>query len=98
MAATFQIQKHLQRPTPINSIEVHGANNTRKGFLDPVFEPLVRDSQNVDTTLGDVLLRLQEATGKLERFGKTHAHLFSFTRGATVWHICSGSACNEFSS
>ncbi|KAH8899835.1 hypothetical protein GQ53DRAFT_740860 [Thozetella sp. PMI_491] len=69
MAANLQIQEHLQRPTTINSIEVHGAKNTRHGFLDPVFQPLVDDSKNADTTLGDVLLRLQEVTGKLDRFG-----------------------------
>ncbi len=94
MAATFQLQEHLQRPTTINSIEVHGANNTRKGFLDPVFEPLVRDSQNVDTTLGDVLLRLQEATGKLERFGQAHAYPFLYIQRATVCHM-QRLACNE---
>ncbi len=69
MAATFQIQEHLRRPTTINSIEVHGAKNTRKGFLDPVFQPLVDEAQNANTTLGDVLQRLQEASGKLDRFG-----------------------------
>ena len=60
----------MQRPATINSIEIHGAKNTRKNFLDPIFQPLVQDSRNAGTTLGDVLAGLQEATTKLERFGK----------------------------
>lgn len=59
----------MQRPATINSIEIHGAKNTRKNFLDPLFQPLVQDSRNAGTTLGDVLAGLQEATTKLERFG-----------------------------
>lgn len=64
-----QLSDHMQRPATINSIEIHGAKNTRKNFLDPIFQPLVHDSRNVGTTLGDVLAGLQEATTKLERFG-----------------------------
>lgn len=59
---------HLQRPATINSIEVYGARNTRKGFLDPVFAPLVDNNRNAGTTLGEVLAGVQEATSKLDRF------------------------------
>lgn len=59
---------HLQRPATINSIEVHGARNTRKGFLDPIFAPLVGNSRNAGTTLGEILAGVQEATSKLDRF------------------------------
>lgn len=62
------LSDHLQRPATINSIEVHGARNTRKGFLDPIFAPLVGDSRNTGTTLGEVLAGVQAATSKLERF------------------------------
>lgn len=64
-----QLQDHLQRPATINSIQVHGAKNTRKGFLDPLFAPLVDNSRNAGTTLGEVLAGIQEVTDKLERFG-----------------------------
>jgi len=59
----------MQRPATVHSIEIHGAKNTRRGFLDPIFQPLVRDNRNAGTTLGDVLARLEEAVSKLERFG-----------------------------
>ncbi|POS71461.1 sorting assembly machinery 50 kDa subunit [Diaporthe helianthi] len=66
------LSDHLQRPATINSIEVHGAKNTRKGFLDPVFAPLVGSSRNAGTTLGEVLAGVQEATSKLDRFEIFH--------------------------
>jgi len=65
----LQLFEHLQRPATINSLEVHGAKNTRKAFLDPIFRPLVEDSRNAGTTLGNVLEGLREATEKLQRFG-----------------------------
>lgn len=68
-----QISDHFQRPATINSIEVHGAKNTRRGFLDPLFSGLVDNSRNAGTTLGDVLEGLQAATNKLNRFGMPHS-------------------------
>ncbi|KAL1881474.1 hypothetical protein VTK73DRAFT_3536 [Phialemonium thermophilum] len=62
------ISEQLHRPASISSIEVHGAKNTRRSFLDPLFRPLVESSRNVGTTLGDVLEGLQTATSKLNRF------------------------------
>jgi outer membrane protein insertion porin family len=64
-----QLSEHLLRPATVNSIEVHGAKNTRKAFLDPIFKPLVEESHNAGTTLGNVLEGLREATAKLQRFG-----------------------------
>lgn len=61
--------EQMRRPATINSIEVHGAKNTRKSFLDPIFKPMVDDSRNAGTTLGHVLEQLQQATARLERFG-----------------------------
>ncbi|KAB5542849.1 sorting assembly machinery 50 kDa subunit [Coniochaeta sp. 2T2.1] len=70
--ATALLFEHLQRPATINSLEVHGAKNTRRTFLDPVFQPLVEDSRNAGTTLGSVLQGLKEATDKLQRFDIFH--------------------------
>ncbi|PSR84083.1 sorting assembly machinery 50 kDa subunit [Coniella lustricola] len=66
------LNDHLQRPATIHSIEVHGAKNTRKGFLDPLFAPLVDPARNADTTLGEVLAGIQEVTDKLARFEIFH--------------------------
>jgi len=59
-------------------LEIHGAKNTRKAFLDPVFKPLVEESRNAGTTLGSVLQGLKEATSKLERFGGQAISLIVF--------------------
>jgi len=61
--------EQMLRPATVNSLEIHGAKNTRKSFLDPIFKPLLDESSNGPTTMGDILARLQTATGKLERFG-----------------------------
>ncbi|TPX17306.1 uncharacterized protein E0L32_012220 [Thyridium curvatum] len=60
--------EQMSLPATINSIEVHGAKHTRKGFLDPIFQPLVEDSCNAGTTMRQVLEGIQDATAKLERF------------------------------
>ncbi|KAK3942614.1 surface antigen-domain-containing protein [Diplogelasinospora grovesii] len=62
------LSEQMRTPATINSIEVHGAKNTRRSLLDHVFKPVVEESANAGTTLGDVLERLQKATSKLERF------------------------------
>ncbi|ERT00633.1 SAM complex subunit SAM50 [Sporothrix schenckii 1099-18] len=63
------LAEHMLQPATLHTFEIHGARNTRKSFLDPIFQPLVDDSRNVGTTLGDVFADVQEAVGKLERFG-----------------------------
>ncbi|KAK1782366.1 surface antigen-domain-containing protein [Copromyces sp. CBS 386.78] len=62
-------EDHLLAPAAVNSIEIHGANNTRRGLLDHLFKPIVEESTSPDTTLGDVLGRISKATQKLTRFG-----------------------------
>lgn len=64
-----QIEDHLLAPATVNSIEIHGANNTRRGLLDHLFKPLVEESTSPDTTLGDVLGRISTATQKLTKLG-----------------------------
>lgn len=63
---------HLHRPATIHTIELHGARNTRAGFLDPLFRPLVDPGGNAGTTLGDVIDRLEDLTGKLDRLDVFH--------------------------
>ena len=50
----------------VNEIRVHGATNTRTGFLDPIFGPLVSDAQNSSSTIGDVIEKLRVASAKLD--------------------------------
>ncbi|CAK7264239.1 hypothetical protein SEPCBS119000_000887 [Sporothrix epigloea] len=67
--ALATITEHMLQPATLHTFEIHGARNTRRSLLDPIFQPLVDESRNVGTTLGDVFADVQEAVGKLERFG-----------------------------
>ncbi|KAJ3940707.1 uncharacterized protein N0V96_009721 [Colletotrichum fioriniae] len=60
------------QPMTINRLQVHGATNTRRGFLDPIFTPLLTEDVNSSSTLGEVAARLGDARGKLERLGIFH--------------------------
>ncbi|AEO64479.1 098ef302-66c3-4479-8a8d-9f1054e42a9f [Thermothielavioides terrestris] len=62
------LDEHLLTPASINSVEVHGAPNTRRSLLDHVFKPLIEDGTRAETTLGQVLDRIGVATKKLARF------------------------------
>lgn len=56
----------MSAPMTVNEIRVHGATNTRTGFLDPIFAPIVGDAQNSSSTIGEVIARLRVASGKLD--------------------------------
>ncbi|KAK4643129.1 hypothetical protein QC761_409930 [Podospora bellae-mahoneyi] len=62
------LDEHLLTPATINSIEVHGASNTRRSILDRIFKPLVEDPENLSSTLGESLERVGAATRRLSRF------------------------------
>lgn len=60
----------------VNEIRVHGATNTRTGFLDPVFQPLVGAETNASSTIGDVIAKLRVASGKLDGLRTSHSKYF----------------------
>ncbi|KAF5024208.1 hypothetical protein F66182_3722 [Fusarium sp. NRRL 66182] len=53
-------------PMTVNELRVHGATNTRTNFLDPIFQPLVGDGQNANSTVGGVIDNLRIASNKLD--------------------------------
>lgn len=55
----------MSMPMTINEISVTGAKNIRRGFLDPIFSPLLSDSPNPPSTVGEVMSKLQVASTKL---------------------------------
>ncbi|KAI0390101.1 outer membrane protein, OMP85 family [Xylariaceae sp. FL0594] len=59
-------------PVTLASIKIHGAKNTRKSFLDPLFRPLVEDSRNVTYTLADLLNEVGGTVQKLQGFDIYH--------------------------
>lgn len=60
----------MSMPMTVNEVTVTGAKNIRRGFLDPILNPLLRDSNDPPYTVGDVMSRLQVATGKLSGLRK----------------------------
>lgn len=60
-----QMADQMSMPMTVNEISVHGAKNIRRGFLDPIFSPLLSGSPNAPQTVGDVMGKLQIASGKL---------------------------------
>ncbi|KAL5606459.1 hypothetical protein BROUX41_002870 [Berkeleyomyces rouxiae] len=58
------------KPLTVNRVRIHGATNVRHGFLNPIIAPLVHD--NDATTVGDVLLKLRDASHKLDSFELFH--------------------------
>lgn len=75
--ALAAMAEHMLQPATLHTFEIHGARNTRRSLLDPIFQPLVDETRNVGTTLGDVFQDVQEAVGKLERFGESGSLLRS---------------------
>ncbi|KAK5995249.1 SAM50-like protein SPAC17C9.06 [Cladobotryum mycophilum] len=55
----------MSMPMTVHEVQVTGAKNIRRGFLDPIFNPLLSDGPDPPSTIGDVLSRLQEASAKL---------------------------------
>jgi outer membrane protein insertion porin family len=60
----------MSMPMTVNQVSVNGAKNIRRGFLDPILNPLLSDSNDPPHTVGEVLSRLQIATGKLSALRK----------------------------
>ncbi|KAI1814304.1 outer membrane protein, OMP85 family [Poronia punctata] len=71
-----QLLSHNQTlPVTLSGIKIHGAKNTRRSFLDPVFGPLVNDSQNVTYTLADLLNEVGGTVKKLQGFDIFHPNI-----------------------
>ena len=55
----------MARPMTVNQINVHGGTNIRRGFLDPIFQPLVSDKYGAPQTVGEVMSKLGMVSSKL---------------------------------
>ncbi|KAH6645035.1 sorting assembly machinery 50 kDa subunit [Truncatella angustata] len=73
------LQSNGTLPVSISSIQVHGAKNTRRSFLNPLFQPLVDQSRNTGYTLVEMLDEVSKVVGKLQKFDifhdQIHVHL-----------------------
>ncbi|KAI1388105.1 outer membrane protein, OMP85 family [Hypoxylon trugodes] len=73
---TFELLSQNQTlPVSLSSLQIHGAKHTRKSFLDPLFQPLVEDSRNVNYTLADMLEQVGGAVEKLQKFDIFHPQI-----------------------
>ncbi|KAK7964499.1 surface antigen [Apiospora saccharicola] len=62
-------------PVTFSSISIHGAKNTRKSFLDPLFQPLVDSRRNAQYTLAEMLEQVSKAVGQMQRFDIFHEQI-----------------------
>ncbi|KAI1821449.1 outer membrane protein, OMP85 family [Xylaria intraflava] len=60
--------QNLTLPVTLSSVQIHGAKNTRKSFLNPLFQPLVEGSRNANYTLQQLMDELGHAVLQLQRF------------------------------
>ena len=76
--ATFQksqqrlaelIDQNSTLPTTISSITVLGAPNTRRGFLERIFDPLLTANRDRPYTQSEVVKEVAAAAQKLNKFG-----------------------------
>lgn len=52
-------------PMTVNEVTILGGSNIRRGFLDPLVNPLLANHPGAPSTVGEVLAKLQETSGKL---------------------------------
>ncbi|EGX93019.1 outer membrane protein [Cordyceps militaris CM01] len=52
-------------PMTVNEVNILGGNNIRRPFLNPFIQPLLADQPDSPSTVGEVLAKLQEVSGKL---------------------------------
>lgn len=71
----MQLSQNGTLPVTFSSIAIHGAKNTRKSFLDPLFQPLVDSRKNEQYTLADMLSQISDAVGRMQRFDIFHDNI-----------------------
>ncbi|KAI0145481.1 outer membrane protein, OMP85 family [Xylariaceae sp. FL1272] len=68
-AANDVLASNQSLPVTINCIQIHGAKNTRRSFLDPMLKPVLNKSLNADFTLGDLTDEAQRLMAQLSQTG-----------------------------
>ena len=64
-----QIGANSTLPVTVSSVRVLQATNTRRGFLERVFKPLLRLHQDEPYTMDECLRDIAAVTAKLNKFG-----------------------------
>lgn len=70
----LQIGLNATKPVTISSVRVLNALHTRRGFLERVFDPLLRSNKREEFTLQEALGEIGSAVDKLDRFGMLAKH------------------------
>ncbi|RKF79790.1 SAM50-like protein SPAC17C9.06 [Golovinomyces cichoracearum] len=65
-------------PIKISSVQVIGAKNTRRSFLEKLLNPLTSDKTNKYLTLSEALHEVRAVVDKLSRFGIYHPNIQTF--------------------
>lgn len=69
----YQIGSNSTLPVTINSIRIIGAERTRQGFLDRIFNPLLSANKDRPYTLTEALQALGSSGDRLRKFGEHSA-------------------------
>lgn len=64
-----KIASNSTLPVTINSIHFIGGKNTRRSFLDRLFDPLLSANHDRPYTLSEALHEVSRVATKLQRFG-----------------------------
>ncbi|TGZ82266.1 hypothetical protein EX30DRAFT_358546 [Ascodesmis nigricans] len=67
------INENSTLPVTISDVRIHGLKNTRDGFLQRVFDPVLDKEKQANYTLKTAMDELQRATSKLHQFGIFHS-------------------------
>lgn len=68
-ALQYQLDQNSTLPCTISSVQVFGAPNTRRSFLQNVLNPLLSENKNRPYTLSEALREVSATADKLGRFG-----------------------------
>lgn len=69
-----QIQDNSTLPTTISSIRILNATNTRRSFLDRIFNPIISANQDRPLTLAEAIQEVSIGAGKLHKLGSHYEY------------------------
>jgi outer membrane protein insertion porin family len=72
MFLTFepQMEDQLHMPMTVNEVRLHGATNTRRSFLEPIFQSVYGNNDTTPTNMGEVMASLQILSSRLSALRK----------------------------
>jgi hypothetical protein len=83
----FKIGNNSTLPVTISSIRLIGAKNTRRHFLDRLFDPLISTNKDRPYTLVEALNEVGSVADKLRKFGLLLINLQEICGLGHIWTV-----------